>query len=103
MVEAAARAALTPPRGPSVEIPIDIQREKSTRPRRSPSEPYRRSRRAIGARRAERNAPQGRAMLAGRRRREAVRALGPGAACGSDEHNGRAVVPEAHRQQQHST
>ena len=34
MVEAAARAALTPPRGPvSLEIPIDVQREKAPRPR----------------------------------------------------------------------
>jgi acetolactate synthase-1/2/3 large subunit len=33
MVEAAARAALTPPRGPvSLEIPIDVQREKIPRP-----------------------------------------------------------------------
>src|SRR6202171_4509455 len=33
MIEAAARAALTPPRGPvSLEIPIDVQREKSPRP-----------------------------------------------------------------------
>src|SRR5436190_19693908 len=34
MIEAAAHAALTPPRGPvSLEIPIDVQREKSERPR----------------------------------------------------------------------
>jgi acetolactate synthase-1/2/3 large subunit len=34
MVEAAARAALTAPRGPvSLEIPIDVQREKAVRPR----------------------------------------------------------------------
>jgi acetolactate synthase-1/2/3 large subunit len=34
MVEAAARAALTAPRGPvSLEIPIDVQREKAPRPR----------------------------------------------------------------------
>jgi acetolactate synthase-1/2/3 large subunit len=34
MVEAAARAALTAPRGPvSLEIPIDVQREKAARPR----------------------------------------------------------------------
>jgi acetolactate synthase I/II/III large subunit len=34
MVEAAARAALTPPRGPvALEIPIDVQREKAPRPR----------------------------------------------------------------------
>jgi acetolactate synthase-1/2/3 large subunit len=34
MIEAAARAALTPPRGPvALEIPIDVQREKSPRPR----------------------------------------------------------------------
>src|SRR5882672_9207598 len=34
MVEAAARAALTAPRGPvSLEIPIDVQREKVARPR----------------------------------------------------------------------
>src|SRR5207248_1959115 len=33
MIEAAARAALTAPRGPvSVEIPIDVQREKVFRP-----------------------------------------------------------------------
>jgi acetolactate synthase I/II/III large subunit len=35
MVEAAARAALTPPRGPvSLEIPIDVQREQAPRPLR---------------------------------------------------------------------
>ena len=34
MIEAAARAALTAPRGPvALEIPIDVQREKSPRPR----------------------------------------------------------------------
>jgi acetolactate synthase I/II/III large subunit len=34
MIEAAARAALTPPRGPvALEIPIDVQREKAARPR----------------------------------------------------------------------
>jgi acetolactate synthase I/II/III large subunit len=34
MIEAAARVALTPPRGPvALEIPIDVQREKSPRPR----------------------------------------------------------------------
>jgi acetolactate synthase-1/2/3 large subunit len=34
MIEAAARAALTPPRGPvALEIPIDVQRENAARPR----------------------------------------------------------------------
>jgi acetolactate synthase I/II/III large subunit len=104
MVEAAARAALTPPRGPvSLEVPIDVQREKVPRPQHIGIGP-------IARQSADPNALD---MLADmvRSARRPMLWLGGGAraagAAASDlaergfavvtSANGRAVVPEAHR------
>jgi acetolactate synthase-1/2/3 large subunit len=103
MVEAAARAALTAPRGPvSLEIPIDVQREKVARPRHI----------TIGTITPQSADPKLLDELADlvRRARRPMLWLGGGArAAGVAAHdlaergfavvtstNGRAVVPEAH-------
>jgi acetolactate synthase-1/2/3 large subunit len=104
MVEAAARAALTPPRGPvSLEVPIDVQREKVPRPQHI----------GIGPIARQSADPKALDMLADmvRSARRPMLWLGGGAreagaaACDLAERgfavvtsaNGRAVVPEAHR------
>ena len=104
MIEAAARAALTAPRGPvSLEVPIDVQREKVLRPRHIAVGP-------IVAQAADANALDALAEMVGRATRPMLW-LGGGArdaivpARDLTERgfaivtstNGRAVVPEAHR------
>jgi acetolactate synthase-1/2/3 large subunit len=104
MIEAAARAALTAPRGPvSLEVPIDVQREKVPRPRHIGIGP-------IPPQTADPNALDALADLVRRARRPmlwlgggAREAIAPardladrGFAVVSST-SGRAVVPEAHR------
>jgi len=103
MVEAAAHAALTPPRGPvALEIPVDVQRENAARPRH------------VGVAPVAAQAPDERPLAAladlVRGARRPMLWLGGGAreaavpACDLVERgfaavsstNGRAVVPEAH-------
>ena len=104
MVEAAARAALTAPRGPvSLEIPIDVQRERVARPRHvglGPIVPQAADPEAIDlladmVRRAKR--PM---LWLGGGAREAIepaRDLADRGFAVVTSTNGRAVVPEAHR------
>jgi acetolactate synthase-1/2/3 large subunit len=104
MIEAAARAALTAPRGPvSLEVPIDVQREKVPRPRHigiGPIAPQTADPGVIEAladmvRRAKR--PM---LWLGGGAREAVvpaRDLAERGFAVVSSTNGRAVVPEAHR------
>src|SRR5499427_5329947 len=104
MIEAAARAALTAPRGPvSLEIPIDVQREKVARPEHigvgpilaQPADPKLLDALAELVRKAKR--PM--LWLGGGAREAGVAALDlaeRGFAVVSST-NGRAVVPEAHR------
>jgi acetolactate synthase-1/2/3 large subunit len=104
LVEAAARAALTVPRGPvSLEVPIDVQREKVARPRRigigpivpQPADPAALDALADMVRRAKR--PM---LWLGGGAREAVgpaRDLTERGFAVVTSTNGRAVVPEAHR------
>jgi len=104
MIEAAAHAALTAPRGPvSLEVPIDVQREKVLRPRHiglgpivaPPADPSLLDRLAALVRAAER--PM--LWLGGGARAAGAAALDlaeRGFAVVSST-NGRAVVPEAHR------
>ena len=104
MVEAAARAALTAPRGPvSLEIPIDVQRERLPRPRHvgtGPIVPQAADPQAIDllaemVRRAKR--PM---LWLGGGAREAIepaRDLAERGFAIVTSTNGRAVVPEAHR------
>ena len=104
MVEAAARAALTAPRGPvSLEIPIDVQREKVAAPA-----PYRlsvRSRRMPPIRSCSMSWPswcggRKRPMLwlggGAREAAEPARDLAERGFAVVTSTNGRAVVPEAH-------
>ena len=105
MVEAAARAALTAPRGPvSLEIPIDVQREHVPRPRHVGIGPIVPQARRSAARwtcwptwcavRSVRCC----GSAAARARRRGRRATSPSAASRVvTSTNGRAVVPEAHR------
>jgi acetolactate synthase-1/2/3 large subunit len=104
MVEAAARAALTAPRGPvSLEIPIDVQREKVARPRHiglgpivpQPADPNALDALADMVRHAER--PM--LWLGGGAREAAApaRDLAERGFAIVTSTNGRAVVPEAHR------
>ncbi len=104
MIEAAARAALTAPRGPvSLELPIDVQREKVPRPRHiglgpivpQPADPSLLDQLAALVRAAER--PM--LWLGGGARAAGAAALDlaeRGFAVVSST-NGRAVLPEAHR------
>jgi acetolactate synthase-1/2/3 large subunit len=104
MVEAAARAALTAPRGPvSLEIPIDVQRERVPRPRHigiGPIVPQLADANVLDAladlvRRAKR--PM---LWLGGGAREAIepaRDLADRGFAVVTSTNGRAVVPEAHR------
>ena len=105
MVEAAARAALTPPRGPvSLEIPIDVQREKS---HAAAADRHRADSAAAAG--PQRRSTRWREWCA--RRRRPMLWLGGGAREAGEpaldlvergfavvtSTNGRAVVPEAHR------
>jgi acetolactate synthase-1/2/3 large subunit len=104
MVEAAARAALTPPRGPvSLEIPIDVQREKNPRPRHvglGPMVPQAADPRLLDAVAGlVRGAKRPMLWLGGGAREAGAAALDlaeRGFAVVSSTH-GRAVVPEAHK------
>jgi acetolactate synthase I/II/III large subunit len=103
MVEAAARAALTAPRGPvSLEIPIDVQRERIPRPRHvgigtiAPQAPEPRLLDALAAMVAQARRPM--LWLGGGAREAGTAALElveRGIAAVSST-NGRAVVPEMH-------
>src|SRR5260370_11152411 len=104
MVEAAARAALTAPRGPvALEVPIDVQREKHPRPRHVGLGPM--SPQAADPRQLDelvglvRGARRPMLWLGGGAREAGAAALDlaeRGFAVVSST-NGRAVVPEAHK------
>jgi acetolactate synthase-1/2/3 large subunit len=104
MVEAAARAALTAPRGPvSLEVPIDVQREKVPRPRHIGIG-------LIASQEADPNALDALADMVRHAKRPmlwlgggareasaAARDLAERGFAAVTSTNGRAVVPEAHR------
>ncbi len=103
MVEAAARAALTAPRGPvSLEIPIDVQREKVARPRHiavGPISPQCADPKLLDELAALVQRAQRPMLWLGGGAREAAAAAHDLAARGFavvTSTNGRAVVPEAH-------
>jgi acetolactate synthase I/II/III large subunit len=104
MIEAAARAALTAPRGPvSLEVPIDVQREKAPRPRHigiGPITPQHADPSALDALAdMVRHAKRPMLWLGGGARAAVAAArdlLDRGFAVVTST-NGRAVVPEAHR------
>jgi acetolactate synthase-1/2/3 large subunit len=104
MVEAAARAALTAPRGPvSLEIPIDVQREKVLRPRHvgvGPIAPQQPDPGALDALAGMVRSAKRPMLWLGGGAREALapaRDLVERGFAVVTSTNGRAVVPEAHR------
>src|SRR5204862_7586356 len=103
MIEAAAHAALTPPRGPvSLEIPIDVQREKSERPRQvalAPITPHVPDARLLDDLAALVRAARRPMLWLGGGAREAgapAHDLAERGFAVVSSTNGRAVVPEAH-------